>query len=125
MQSIKRSVMLLRGEFRSYNSSVLASSSNTVLKGSSKGNYSNIHYVKMTEVELLNFSGDNVIRAPVNVLCNAGVDVKLLALYNCYIKSETEEKPESVFYQYSHTHYFCSCVCSGLIKLVPSFILVT
>ena len=54
--------------------------SNTVLKGSGKGNYSNIHYVKMTAVELLNFSADkfsfspflavvalaNVTRAPVS-----------------------------------------------------------
>ena len=50
-----------------------------MLKGSGKENYSNIHYVKMTTVELLNFSADkfsfspfldvvaldNVIRAPV------------------------------------------------------------
>ena len=68
-----------RGEFLSYNSAFLASISNTVLKGSGKGNYSNIHYVQMTAVELLNFSADkfcfssflavvalaNVIRAPV------------------------------------------------------------
>ena len=68
-----------RGEFLSYNSAFLASISNTVLKGSGKENYSNIHYVKMTAVELLNFSADkfsfspflavvalaNVIRAPV------------------------------------------------------------
>ena len=50
--------MLLRGEFRSYNSAFLASISNTVLKGSGKENYSNVHYVIMTAVELLNFSGD-------------------------------------------------------------------
>ena len=50
-----------------------------MLKGSGKENYSNIHYVKVTAVELLNFSADkfsfspflavvalaNVIRAPV------------------------------------------------------------
>ena len=68
-----------RGEFLSYNSAFLASISNTVLKGSGKENYSNIHYVKMTAVQLLNFSADkfsfspflavvalaNVIRAPV------------------------------------------------------------
>ena len=62
----------------------------------------------MTAVELLNFSADkfsfspflavvalaNVIRAPVNVFCNAGVDVRLLSLYNCCIKPETEENPE-------------------------------
>ena len=82
-----------RGEFLSYNSAFLASISNTVLKGSDKDN---IHYVKMTAVELLNFSADkfsfspflavvapaNVIRAPVNVFCNAGVDVRFLSLYN-------------------------------------------
>ena len=70
-----------RGEFLSYNSAFLASISNTVLKGSGKENYSNIHYVKMTAVELLNFSADkfsfspflavvalaNVIRAPVKL----------------------------------------------------------
>ena len=76
-----------------------------MLKGSGKENYSNIHYVKMTTVELLNFSADkfsfspffalaNVIRAPVNVFCNACVDVILLSLYNCCIKPETEENPE-------------------------------
>ena len=79
-----------------------------MLKGSGKGNYSNIRYVKMTTVELLNFSADkfsfspflavvalaNVIRTPVNVFCNAGVDVRLLSLYNCCIKPETEENTE-------------------------------
>ena len=78
-----------------------------MLKGN-KENFSNVYFVKMTAVELLNFSVDkysfstflavvaltNVIRAPVNVLCNAGVDGKLLALYNCCIKPESEEKCE-------------------------------
>ena len=62
----------------------------------------------LTAVELLNFSADifsfspllavvaltNVIRAPVNVFCNADVDVRFLSLYNCCIKPETEEEPE-------------------------------
>ena len=79
-----------------------------MLKGSGRENYSNIHYVKMTAVELLNFSAGkfsfspflavvalaNVVRAPFNVFCNAGVDVRLLSLYNCCIKPETEENPE-------------------------------
>ena len=104
MLTIKYSMI----EFLSYNSAFLASISNTVLKGSGKENYSNIQYVKMTTVELLNFSADkfsfspflavvalaNVIRAPVNGFCNAGVDVRLLSLYNCCIKPETEENPE-------------------------------
>ena len=64
-----------------------------MLKGSGKENYSNIHYVKMTAVELLNFSADkfsfspflavvalaNVIRVPVNVFCNGDADVRLLS----------------------------------------------
>ena len=79
-----------------------------MLKGSGKENYSNIHHVKMTTAELLNFSADkfsfspflavvalaNVIRAPVNVLCNADVDVRLLSLYICCIKPEREGNPE-------------------------------
>ena len=79
-----------------------------MLKGIGKENYSNIHYVKMTTVELLNFSADkfsfspflavvvlaNVIRAPINVFCNACVGIRLLSLYNCCIKPETEENPE-------------------------------
>ena len=44
----------LRGELRSYNSVLLASISNTLLKVSSMENFSNIHYVKMT-AEFLNF----------------------------------------------------------------------
>ena len=58
MLTIKVSMMLLRGEFRSYNSAFLASISNTVLKGSIKEYYSKVHHVNMTAVELLNFSGD-------------------------------------------------------------------
>ena len=101
-----------RGEFLSYNYTFLASISNTVLKGSGKENYSNIHYVKMTAVELLNFSADkftfspflavvaltNVTRAPVNVFCNAGVNIRLLSLYNCCIKPETEENHEIILF---------------------------
>ena len=83
-----------------------------MLKGSGKENYSNVHYVKMTAVELLNFSADkfsfspflavvalaNVIRAPANVLCNAGVDVRLHALYNCSIKPQTEENLKYLYF---------------------------
>ena len=58
MPSIKFSVMFLRMEFRSYNSAFLGSILNMVLKCSSKENNSNVHYVKMTGVELLNFGGD-------------------------------------------------------------------
>ena len=56
-----------RGEYLSYNSAFLASISIVIAI---------------------------VIRAPVNVFCNAGVDVRLLTLYNCCIKPETEENPE-------------------------------
>ena len=94
-----------RREFRSYNHAFLASISNTVLKASDN-NYTNVHYVKMTAVELLNFRADkfsfspflavvaltNVIKAPVNVLCNTAVDVRPLVLYNCCIQPQTEEK---------------------------------
>ena len=41
------------------------------------------------------------------------------------IKYKSMGKMYQIFYQYSHTHYFWICVRSGLIKLVPSFILVT
>ena len=71
----------------------------------------------MTAVELLNFSADkfsfspflavvalaNVIRAPVNVFCNAGVDVRLLSLYNCCIKPETEENLEIFLFWLSNS----------------------
>ena len=94
-----------RGEYGSYNSAFLASISNN------GENCTNVHYVNMTAVEPLNFSGDkfsfssflpvvaltNVIKAPVNVLCNAGVDIRLLAMYNCRNEPEREEKPEILF----------------------------
>ena len=61
-----------RGEFLSYNSAFLASISNTVLKGSGKENYSNIHYVKMTAVELLNFGADKFSFCLSTGQCNKG-----------------------------------------------------
>ena len=45
-------------DHKMFHDAFLASISNTVLKGSGKENYSNVHYVEMTAVELLNFSVD-------------------------------------------------------------------
>ena len=53
-----------RGEFLSYNAAFLASISNMLLKGSGKENYSNIHYVKMTAVELLEDGGWSSLAQP-------------------------------------------------------------
>ena len=98
-----------------------------MLKGSGKENYSNIHYVKMTTVELLNFSADKFsfspflavvelaseIRATVNVFCTADVDARLLSLYNCCIKPETENPEIFLFWLSSSNNH------SNLDHVVP------